>query len=900
VVWCCVEWRRLVRSRLVLTPELRFILGANDGFNLKFAPQKPECIKMEEPPMSTPPRVDIDASAELKSLTPRRQIPGKVTLYTGFLVLVAGALSLVACQFDPPPGAVLGGIVGFVILLTLFGASEMLVLHLHIGESGYTFSVTEATLVVALFHAPSMSAMFAQVIGGALVLAIHRKQKAMKILFNSAMFAVESQLAFLAFRAIGNGSTAWPLVGFRSWFAAYVSVLLFSVVGVTLVFVVIFLADAEFSLRALASNLRLALVSSVAAASIGISGATLMYAAPPAALLLVVPIVGVFWINRTYLSERKRTGELEFLQESSQALMGSTETDRALPDVLEAARAEFCVQRLELEYLSAGQRTTIVAEHLQAPIRTEPNSVSLLDASPTKAAILSAGTTSSRTQEKLLVSRSATSAVIAPLVFNGQIEGVLFLGNPLAHHDRFDSEDVRMAEMLVHHVAAAMQTGRLEQSVAELRGMESELLFELQHEPLTGLFNRSAFTRRVRETVGRVSDGRLAALCFVDLDDFKSVNDTRGHATGDLLLRVVGQRLQASMRSHDYAARLGGDEFAVLLHPLNSRDEAASAASRLLECLREPIETEDGEPLYPSVSIGISMVAPNDDVQTIFARADSAMYRAKGLGKGRVEFDGQGLDDSVLRELELGRDLERAIGARELELSLQGIHPFANGAVHGFAAVLQWNHPIHGVLLQDSFAGTSTRGQVQRLLRQLSLEGVVAALEKVNQPVWISMSLTAPQLLDATLIDDLIAACSKASVAPQRIRIEVDQRSFARSIEALSRRVDDLRTAGFSIVLANLGLDHTTVGWIERLKPVSVKLSPEVLRERRTRPAVVPFIRSIVELGRDLGFDVVADGVEASDDAVSIGALGCRYGQGNFLSVRQTVSEIAVTTALLG
>jgi diguanylate cyclase (GGDEF)-like protein len=840
--------------------------------------------------MSTPLSVDIDASAPTKPRTST-----KVAIYTGLLVLVSVALAIVAARCDPPRGAILGGIGGFAILLTLFAVSEMLVLHLHIGKSGYTFSVTEAVLVVALFHSSSVSALFAQVIGGAFVLAVHRKQKAMKILFNSAMFAVESQIAFLVFNGVGRGATVWPLSGFRSWLAAYVSVLLFSVIGVALVFVVIFLADSEFSLRALASNLRLAFATSITAASIGITGATLMYAAAPAALLLAVPILGVFWINRTYLSERKRTGELEFLQESSQVLMGSGEADRALPDVLEAARAEFCVQRLELEYLNHGQRTTIVAEYLQAPIRTEPNPVSLLDSSPNKAALLNRGTTTSRSQEKLLASRSATSAVIAPLVFEGQMEGVLFLGNPLAHHDRFDAEDVRMAEMLAHHVAAAMQTGRLEQSVAELRGMESDLLFELQHEPLTGLFNRSAFTRRVRETVGRVSDGRLAALCFVDLDDFKTVNDTRGHATGDMLLRIVGQRLQSSMRSHDIASRLGGDEFAVLFHPLNGRDEAASAASRLLECLREPIDTDDGEPLYPSVSIGIAMVSPNDDVQTIFSRADSAMYRAKALGKGRVEFDGQGLDDSAQRELELGRDLERAIGARELQLSFQAVHTLSTNAVTGYASILQWDHPTHGVLFPEAFAGPSMRGQVQRLLRQRALSGIVEAFAKVDSDLWLSMSLTAPQLLDGTLVDDLLATCSQSGISPNRIRVEVDQRSFTRSIEALSRRIDDVRNAGFGIVLANLGLDHTTVGWIERLRPVCVKLAPEVLRERTVRPAVVPFIRSIVELGRDLGFDVVADGVDQSDDAVSVGVLGCRYGQGVFLSARQTVADLDVT-----
>jgi diguanylate cyclase (GGDEF)-like protein len=793
------------------------------------------------------------------------------------------------------PGAMLTSLQGFIVLLVLFAGSEMMILHLHIGKSGYTFSVTEATLVVALFHGSAIPAMLAQVIAGALVLAIHRKQTARKVLFNAAMFAVESQIAFLVFGTLVQNAVAWPLSGFRSWFAASIGVLTFSTAGVAMVFIVIFLAESEFSLRALGSNLRLAAATSMAAASIGIAGATLLYAAAPAALLLTIPIVGVFWINRTYLSERKRTGELEFIQESSQALFGSGTPQRALPDVLEAARAEFCVERLELEYMSEGVRTTIVAEHLQAPVQTQPNKVSLLDVSPTKAMVLHSGATSTDAQALLLDSRSATSAVLAPLAMNGRIEGVLFLGNPLAHHDRFGTDDVRMAEMLVHHVSAAMQTGRLEQSVAELRGMETELLFELQHDPLTGLFNRSAFTRRARETVTRVSEGRLAALCFVDLDEFKLVNDTRGHAVGDELLRVIGERLQKSLRSHDFAARLGGDEFAVLLHPLNGRDEAASAASRLLECLREPIDTESGEPLYPSVSIGITMVNLDDDVSALFERADAAMYRAKALGRGRVEFDGRGLDDSVLLELELGRDLERALGAGELELGLQGIHMLSTGGTTGFATVLQWNHPVHGILTEERFLGTGTRGHAQRLLRQTSLLSIVESIRALSIQGfdgWLSVNLTAPQLLDPTLPADLAEACALAEIQPSRIRIEIDQRWFSRSVEVTSRRVTELREAGFGIMLTDLGLDHTTVGWIERLQPTAVKLSETMVRERRNRPAVVPFIRSIVDLGRDLGFEVVATGVNHHDDALAIGVLGCSFGQGAHLSSLRSLEKI--------
>jgi diguanylate cyclase (GGDEF)-like protein len=812
----------------------------------------------------------------------------KVNAFTVTLVCFAALMAAITSQYARPGSPALMGVRGFLILAILFAASEYMSLHLHVGVSGYTFSVTEATLVISFFHSSPLTSVLAQLFGAVVVLVGIRKQRSIKVVFNLAMFAVANQLAFACFLVIGKGARAWPLQGPRAWIATYSSVGIFTMLSTVLVFGVIYLASPnEFSLRTLVSNFRIAMFPGLATTSIGIAASTLAYDTAPAAILLMLPIIGTWLINRRYLSERRRTEELVFLQQSSEVLHGAVAAELALPAVLEAARTEFCVKLIEFEYRADGMAQSIRVEHAKSPELFVPNSSLLVESSPPRATIVTAQDDSYRIVANALVARDVSVAVVAPVVISGRTEGVLLIADPLADHDKFGNDDLRMAEMLAHHVASAMQNGRLEQSVAELRNLEGKLLFELQHDPLTSLMNRSTFTRRARETMERDTPGRFSALLFVDLDDFKAVNDSFGHAAGDALLQEIGKRLTHVLRPHDYAARLGGDEFAVLLHPVGRGDEARSAAARILEKLAEPFEIGRGEMVFPRVSIGIALATPEDDIESLFERADAAMYRAKGSGKGRIEIVDLDADEHTKRAFDLGSELESALSNGHVDLQFHAVHALHDSALDGYAGVLRWNHPIFGRLSPADFFGPGVRGPIQRELRRIMVRTAVDALrelETIGFRGWCSVNLTAPQLLDDTLLTELADTCREYGVSADRLRIEIEQQVFARSSDTVARRLDEVQACGFRIVLNNVGLDDTTIGLIERTAPALVKLSEQIIRELTNRKAGAPFIRSIVDLGKDVGFEVIATGVASAEDIAAMRSFGCQFGQGDALS----------------
>ncbi len=820
----------------------------------------------------------------------------KVIAFTVTLTCFAALMATITSQYSTPDSPALSGLRGFIILTLLFAASEYMSLHLHVGVSGYTFSVTEATLVVSFFHSSPVSSVCAQLLGAIVVLVGFHKQRSIKVVFNLAMFAVANQLAFATFLLIGKGARAWPLTGPRAWVATYSAVGVFTFLGTALVFGVMYLASPDgFSLRTLISNFRIAMFSAVATTSIGIAASTLAYDTAPAAVLLTLPIIGTWVINRRYLSERRRTEELVFLQQSSEVLHGAAAAELALPAVLEAARTEFCVKLIEFEYRADGMAQSIRVEHAKPPELFVPNNSLLVESSPSRATIVTARDEAFRIVANALVARDVSVAVVAPVIISGRTEGVLLIADPLAHHDKFGVDDLRMAEMLAHHVASAMENGRLEQSVAELRNLEGKLLFELQHDPLTSLMNRSAFTRRARETMARDTPGRFSALLFVDLDDFKAVNDTYGHAAGDALLQEIGQRLQHVLRPHDYAARLGGDEFAVLLHPIGRGDEAASAAARLLEKLAEPFEIGSGEMVFPRVSIGIALATAEDDIETLFERADAAMYRAKGAGKGRIEIVDLDADEGTKRAFDLGSELESALSKGQLDLQFHGVHALHNSALDGYTGVLRWNHPVFGRLSPAEFFGPSIRGPIQRELRRMMVRTAIAGLrelDKIGFSGWCSVNLTAPQLLDDALLTELADSCREHSVPSTRLRIEIEHQVFARSSDSVARRLDEVQACGFQIVLNNVGLDDTTIGLIERTGPIQVKLSERIVRELTSRRAGGPFVRSVVDLGNDLGFEVIATGVSSAEDVAAMRSIGCQFGQGEGMSAVSSLDHL--------
>lgn len=831
------------------------------------------------------------------------QPSSRILAFSLIIALAASSIAVRLAKDTPAKGGFFDTWWGLGLLTVLFALSELMVVHLEVGRSAHTVSVVEVTFVIALFNASPVAGLTAHVVGTALVLALHRRQRLTKLFFNLSMFALENQLAYFVFRFFSQTRTRGFAPRTVSWPAAYLAAAAFTLSGIFLVFGVIYLAENELSLRKLLETARISLINSTIMASVGITASALLATSPVTTLLLIIPIAGAYVTNKTFLRERRRIEDLEFLKESSQQLNGEAVAEHTMWAVLEAARVEFRVELIDYEY-----REGVGLPWRRVSLRRgeEPSVVTLEDAvlaryAPSAAVLVSSTSQSSTHPARINPLGSEISArnlgsvvVVAPVRVANEIEGVLLIAQPSTDVISFGPSDLRLAEMLTAQLASATETGRLGQSVAELRKLESRLVFELQHDTLTGILNRSAFVRRIRESLA--TDRRLSAVLFLDLDDFKPINDTYGHSVGDLLLQALATRIQDSIRPDDLACRLGGDEFAVFLGSVASVEEATATAKRILLAMGQPFEVSDGEYVNPMASIGLALTAPDDTAESAIERADSAMFRAKHQGKGQIELSNPAIDQAEVRAaFELAREFKGAASRDELDLVFQSVHRLDGQAVVAYEGLARWNHPVLGMLSPDRFMPNGVNADVQRELRRFVSNGAVNAIEVLGRHGFVgglSVNLAAGQALDETLLEDIAALFERDGVEPQRLLIEIPETAFLRSSATMLRRVKELQAAGAGMVLDDLSLDKLTLGMIEQLKPNLVKLSQALVSELSIRPSAYPFVRAVAELGQSLGFDVAAKGVEDEATVERARHAGCQLGQGYYFSQPMTLASL--------
>jgi diguanylate cyclase (GGDEF)-like protein len=851
-----------------------------------------------------------------------------------FSLLTAGVAGLLAFRLEHLSAQSSGyfdGWWGLGLLSLLFGCSELMVVHLQVGRSAHTLSVVEVTMVVALFNASPRIGLIAHLIGSAFVLIVHRRQRLAKLFFNFAMFALENQLAYVIFRSIsvslnrsesmtgGSGNRYGPMPGLTSWPAAYLGAGVFTLAGVVLVFGVIYLAEQELSLSKLRETVRISLLNTAIMASVGITASALLATSPATSVLLLVPIVGAYMTNKTFLRERRRIEDLEFLKESSLQLTGEAVAEDALWGVLEAARAEFRVEAIDYEYREGvGLPWRRVSLRRDQPPLVETLTEAVLASHAPAVAVLVNTTHSGHPAEVFnplrqeIASRNLGSLVmVAPVRVANEIEGVLLIAHPSTSVVSFGQSDLRLAEMLASQLASATETGRLGQSVAELRRLESRLVFEMQHDALTGILNRSAFVRHIREAI--VSERRVSAVLFLDLDDFKPINDIYGHAVGDRLLQALATRIQSSIRPQDLACRLGGDEFAVFLSGIGSPEEANAASERILSAIGQSFELEGGELVNPAASIGLALTSQNETAESAIERADAAMFRAKHHGKGRIELCDPTVNQRAAREAyDLALEFSGAASRGELDMVFQSVHRLdaevghsANAltdrviGVDSYEVLVRWNHPKLGMLSPDRFMPTGLHVNVQRELRRFVSNGAVNALEVLRSLGFVgglSVNLAAGQALDDTLLEDIDGLLSRDGIEPARLRVEIAETAFLRSSATMLRRVAELQAAGAGIVLDDLSLDKLSVGMIETLRPNQVKLSRTLVSELGNRPGANPFVRAVADLGLAVGYEVVAKGVEDEVVADRARSVGCLLGQGYYFARPMTLAALAEKT----
>ena len=438
--------------------------------------------------------------------------------------------------------------------------------------------------------------------------------------------------------------------------------------------------------------------------------------------------------------------------------------------------------------------------------------------------------------------------------------------------------------------------------ITEQKQLENDLVHLAFHDTLTGLANRALFSDRLNQALARSErTGKYVAVLFLDLDNFKDINESLGHSAGDELLITVAQKLAKCLRHSDTAARLGGDEFAVLVEDVDNHDEVIRLANRIMKVLRQPI-TVAAKKVSATASIGITFGINGSTSEQLLRNADLAMYLAKAQGKDRYEEFQDQMHTAVLARLELEADLRKAVLAREFVVHYQPIFDVETGAIVGFEALVRWQHPTRGLLQPDSFIPFAEEIGVIETIDRFVLARACSQVRAwqddglVATNLLVSVNLSAREITDSGIKDSVARSLDESGFDPKHLILEITESAVMSDIEVAVHNLELLRTLGLRIAIDDFGTGYSSISHLERLPIDILKIDKSFLNVITKRDNMPDLAQAIVQLAQTLGLVPIAEGVERSEQASRLRKLGCRLAQGYLLGMPL---DAAATEALL-
>ncbi len=424
--------------------------------------------------------------------------------------------------------------------------------------------------------------------------------------------------------------------------------------------------------------------------------------------------------------------------------------------------------------------------------------------------------------------------------------------------------------------------------ISERKAFQDELEHQAFHDTLTGLPNRALFRNRVEHAiVGRRRDQRPVAVLFLDLDDFKYINDSLGHQAGDEVLQEVARRLSDCMRPVDTAARLGGDEFAILLRDTESELHSIEVASRVMAAVKAPIALA-GRDVTLAVSVGIAfsdhhMVA-SSDADELLRNADAAMYMAKEHGKDNYQLFNPEIHARAMARMELKAELQRAQDAGEFTLRYQPIMDLERGDMAGMEALARWEHPERGVLAPTEFVPLlEETGLIVPVGRQILRDACAWAAQMQKEcprepPLSMAVNVSARQLQRPEFIEEVAEALEETDIVPSSLTLELTESVMMQDMEVSLMRLESLRALGVKLAIDDFGTGYSSLNYVRELPVDILKIDRSFLAD--TNPQVEQMTASIVELARIFNLKAVAEGVENPDQLARLQGMHCDFGQG--------------------
>jgi len=435
--------------------------------------------------------------------------------------------------------------------------------------------------------------------------------------------------------------------------------------------------------------------------------------------------------------------------------------------------------------------------------------------------------------------------------------------------------------------------------VTERMGLEEELKHQAFHDALSGLANRALFRDRLEHALLRAArSGASLAVLFIDLDDFKLVNDSLGHGAGDELLVKVAERIGAALRAGDTAARFGGDEFAVLLEQTVSPEEAYEVANNIISALNVPATIGDHE-IVPRASIGVVLSSSGtEDPADLMQAADVAMYAAKAGGKGRYAVYEPALQSAILDRLERTADLQRAMAGHEFELYYQPIISLEDSKLVGHEALIRWNHPRKGLLLPGDFIPLAEDTGLIIALGRWALQEACrqARTWQLEHPevggMRMSVNMSARQFHHVDLVHDVSTILQETGLDPHCLVLELTESMLIQNVEIIITRMWELKELGVAFAIDDFGTGYSSLSYLKDFPIDILKVDKSFVDDVGNPSETGALAETIVMLGRNLNLQTVAEGIEATGQLDALRAFGCQFGQGFYLAQPLTSGEV--------
>ncbi|MBK6870497.1 MAG: GNAT family N-acetyltransferase [Kineosporiaceae bacterium] len=432
---------------------------------------------------------------------------------------------------------------------------------------------------------------------------------------------------------------------------------------------------------------------------------------------------------------------------------------------------------------------------------------------------------------------------------------------------------------------------RLVTLVGVIQKNEKQARHDSMHDALTGLGNRVLFSRRVNE-FGRSRSAGIIAVLFIDLDDFKTVNDSLGHERGDQLLQLVAERLLASVRDEDLVARLSGDEFAILVESAVDRQDAVAAARRVQEALSGHVMLGDRS-VTLSASVGITVEDAENfrDADDLLRAADAAMYHAKASGKGRFEFFAQEMRSEAVERLELKADLQVALAQGEFEVYYQPIVRLTDRRIVSVEALLRWHHPTRGLITPSKFIPLAEQTGLVTSIGAWTLQQAchqVARWQRLypgSAPQRVSVNLSVMQLHDPGLVDFVTDALAQSGLDPSALTLEITESMLLAKTRQTTTTLEALKGLQVKIAIDDFGTGYSALSYLRHFPVDVIKIDRSFVQELAVSSTSRSLVAAVVDLARRLEIDTVAEGIEDEAQFTELLGMGCIGGQGYLFSI---------------